>query len=155
MADKQKEADALAAAHAADLAKMDAEHDKALADQKAAFERAAAQQARAHAAAEAARKRREEEQLASHKRQFAARKAHFENQHSNTWSEATTGITVIEINVENRNKADELIKDLFYDYLVADIEELNVNQLTRTWIKDGDERIWNNQNKLTIMTTDA
>lgn len=154
MADKQREADALAAAHAADLAKMDAEHGAALAEQQKAFQAAAAQQARAQAAAEAARKRKEEEQLASHKRQFAARKAKFEEAHANAWSEATTGITVIELNVESRNRADELIHDLFYDYLIADVEELNVHQLTRTWVRDGNERIWNNQNKLTMVTTD-
>ena len=136
------------------MARIDAEHAQALEDQKAAFKEAALAQERSHAAAEAARKRREEEQLASHKRQLAARKAHFEGLHSATWSEATTGISMLQLNVEDKNRADDLIKELFYDYLVADVQELNLHMLVRTWIKDGKERIWFNQNQLTMITTD-
>jgi uncharacterized protein involved in tolerance to divalent cations len=136
------------------LARIDAEHAQSLKDQAAAFKEAAEAQARAHDAAEAARKRREEEQVASHKRQLAARKAKFETTHSNAWSEATTGISMLQINVEDKNRADDLIKELFYDYLVADILELNLHMLVRTWIKDGKERIWFNQNQLTMITTD-
>ena len=136
------------------MARIDAEHAQSLKDQAAAFKEAAEAQARAHDAAEAARKRREEEQVASHKRQLAARKAKFETTHSNAWSEATTGISMLQINVEDKNRADDLIKELFYDYLVADILELNLHMLVRTWIKDGKERIWFNQNQLTMITTD-
>jgi uncharacterized protein involved in tolerance to divalent cations len=92
--------------------------------------------------------------LASHKRQLAARKAHFEGLHSATWSEATTGISMIHLNVEDKNRADDLIKELFYEYLVADIQELSLHMLVRTWIKDGKERIWFNQNQMTMITTD-
>lgn len=133
---------------------MDAEHDKVLEEQKAAFKAANDAQARAHAAAEAVRKRKEEEQLASHKRQFAARKANFEDKHSNTWSEATTGISIMQIDVEDRIRADELIHGLFYEFLVADVEELNLQVLVQTWIKDGKERIWTNQNLITMITSD-
>jgi hypothetical protein len=92
--------------------------------------------------------------LASHKRQLAARKAHFEGLHSATWAEATTGISMLQLNVEDKNRADDLIKELFYEYLIADVQELNLHMLVRTWIKDGKERIWFNQNQLTMITTD-
>lgn len=127
-----------------ELARIDGEHSQALKDQAKAFKDAADAQERAHEAAENARKRRQEEQVASHKRQLAARKAHFEDLHSATWSEATTGISMIQLNVEDKNRADDLIKELFYDYLIADVQELNLHSLVRTWIADGKERIWYN-----------
>jgi len=154
MAEAEKEAKEHEQALKDELKRIDAEHTQALKDQEKAFREANAAQARAHAAAEAARKRREEEQLASHKRQFAARKAKFEGLHSATWSEATTGISMVHLNVEDKTRADDLIKELFYDYLVADIQELNLHMLVKTWIKDGKERIWFNQNQLTMITTD-
>jgi len=154
MADTEKEFNDQAAELKEELARIDAEHGQALKDQQKAFKEANEAQARAHAAAEAARKRREEEQIASHKRQMAARKAHFEGAHSATWSEATTGISMVQINVEDKNRADELIKELFWDYLVADVLELNLHMLVKTWIAGGKERIWFNQNQLTMITTD-
>lgn len=154
MADIQKEWEAHEKEHAEELVKMEAEHAKRLAEQKAAFDEANAAQERAHAAAKKLRRERELEQIASHKRQFAERKAKFEKKHSNTWPDASTGISVIELNVENENRAEQLIKDLFYDYLIADVEYFNVPTLSRTWIKDNKERIWGNQNKLTMVTTD-
>lgn len=61
---------------------------------------------------------------------------------------------MLQLNVEDKNRADDLIKELFYDYLIADVQELNLHMLVRTWIKDGQERIWFNQNQLTMITTD-
>jgi len=60
----------------------------------------------------------------------------------------------MQIDVEDRIRADELIHGLFYEFLVADIEELNLHSLVQTWIKDGKERIWTNQNLITMITTD-
>lgn len=61
---------------------------------------------------------------------------------------------MIQLNVEDKNRANDLIKELFYDYLIADVQELNLHSLVRTWIADGKERIWYNQNQLTMITTD-
>lgn len=83
-----------------------------------------------------------------------ARKAHFEDQHANTWSEATTGVSLVEVNIDHRGKSEELIKDLFWDFTIADVQEFQRQTLSRIWVKDGKERIWSNQNQLTIVTTD-
>lgn len=60
----------------------------------------------------------------------------------------------MQLNVEDKGKAEELIRDLFFDYLIADVQELNLHMLVSTWIKDGKERIYYNQNLLTMITTD-
>lgn len=140
--------------HREEIASINAQHAAQLVSQKAAFDAANAAQEAAHAQAVLARKAHEAMQLASHIRQMKARKAHFEKEHSNTWSEATTGMSIIEVNIDNRLKAEELIKDLFWDFTIADVQEFERQTQSRIWVKDGRERIWGNQNLLTLVTTD-
>jgi len=60
----------------------------------------------------------------------------------------------MQIDVDDKRRGEELIQGLFYEFLVADVEELNLHTLSQTWIKDGHERIYLNQNLLTFITTD-
>jgi uncharacterized protein involved in tolerance to divalent cations len=115
----------------------------------------AAQEAaqKAHDMAIAARKSQEARQLADHAEKMAARKSSFSNQFKHVWISGPTGISQVSVTMPDSNMAQNLIDNLFFDNLVADIEVITSNMIT-SWVR-GDQMITEDgEIKLLMTTTD-
>lgn len=84
---------------------------------------------------------------------MAARRAHFEQRFRNVWSTGPTGVSFVQLTIDDPNKAEDLIAELFHKTLVADVEQYK-QRIVRTFIEDGHEAIYGDVNKLIMITGD-
>ena len=139
--------DELEAKRLANVARLKAAADKQAAQIKAAQE--AAQ--KAHEMAIAARKAQEERQIADHAKKMAERKSQFREQFKHVWISGPTGISQVTVTMADLNSAQNLIDNLFYDNLVADIEVITTNMIT-SYVR-GDQMITEDGEVKMLMTT--
>lgn len=78
----------------------------------------------------AARKAQEERQIADHAKKMAERKSQFREQFKHVWISGPTGISQITVTMTDGNAAQNLIDNLFFDNLVADVEIISTNMIT-------------------------
>jgi hypothetical protein len=53
---------------------------------------------------------------------MAERRLSFEKQFRNVWATGPTGVSLVQLTIEDKEKAEDLISKLFYKTLVADVE---------------------------------
>jgi len=101
----------------------------------------------------AARKAQEERQIADHAKKMAERKSQFREQFKHVWISGPTGISQITVTMTDSNQAQNLIDNLFFDNLVADVEIITTNMIT-SYVR-GDQMITEDgEIKLLMTTTD-
>lgn len=84
---------------------------------------------------------------------MAARKSQFREQFKHVWISGPTGISQVSVTMTDINAAQNLIDNLFYDNLVADVEVISTNMIT-SWIR-GDAMVTEDgEIKLLMTTTD-
>jgi len=66
---------------------------------------------------------------------MAARRSSFEKQFRNVWATGPTGISIATYTAPDRATADELVGRLFYNTLIADVEEYVSHATTRAYLK--------------------
>lgn len=85
---------------------------------------------------------------------MAERRADFEKQFRNVWATGPTGVSLVQLTIEDKEKAEDLISKLFYKTLVADVEQLK-RDIKRTFLTEkGHEDIYTTNNKLFMLTSD-
>ena len=156
-AEEQATAEAAAKAAAEALEKAKLENIKALKEaaekQKAAQEAANKAATEAHQQAVAARKLQSEQQEADHKKKMAERKAKFKDQFEHVWVSGPTGISIVEMTLPDSNSADLLIDGLFYDNMIADVENMNYG-MSRSFLRGGKIVTEDGEQKLIMTTSD-
>jgi uncharacterized protein involved in tolerance to divalent cations len=84
---------------------------------------------------------------------MAARKSQFREQFKHVWISGPTGISQVSVTMTDLNAAQNLIDNLFFDNLVADVEVISTNMIT-SWIR-GDAMVTEDgEIKLLMTTTD-
>lgn len=98
------------------------EHEASVKAQQAAFLKEQAALRAAHEAEEAERIQLEKRQIAEHKRLMAERRARFEKRFKHVWTTGPTGCSKFHVTVNDFDKAQSLISNMFAKTLVADVE---------------------------------
>lgn len=84
---------------------------------------------------------------------MAERRAHFERRFRNVWSTGPTGVSFVQLTVEDPFKAEDLISELFHKTLVADVEQYK-QKVQRTFVENGHEAVYGDVNKIIMVTGD-
>jgi hypothetical protein len=78
-----------------------------------------------HEATERARIALETKQIAEHKKLMAERRARFEKRFKHVWTTGPTGCSMFHLTVNDYQKAQSLISNLFAKTIIADVEQNN------------------------------
>jgi len=65
-----------------------------------------------------------------------ARRNEFEKRFRNVWATGPTGVSIATYTVPDRSAADELVSRLFYNTLIADVEEYINHDTQRAYLKN-------------------
>ena len=84
---------------------------------------------------------------------MAERKAQFKEKFEHVWISGPTGISIIEMTLPDSNSADNLIDGLFYDNMIADVENMNYG-MTKSYMRGGKIVFEDGEQKLIMTTSD-
>ena len=84
---------------------------------------------------------------------MAERRSKFEKQFRNVWSTGPTGVSMVQVSVDNSASADDLVARMFKDTLVADVEQFKTG-VTRSFVKNSKEEFFSDQQRIVGITSD-
>lgn len=152
------DAAAKVAEHAADLAAEQKANIAEIANlsKKQEEEQAKATKAaeEAHKMAIAARQAQIEKQEAEHTAMLNKRKEDMSSQYKHVWFSGETGVVMGQVSVYGRLDADELVKRLFQDNMIADSWYTKNKGMSKTVIVDGEMSTDEGERKLVFVTSE-
>lgn len=82
-----------------------------------------------------------------------ARMTEFEKRFKHVWATGATGVSWMQMTVDSRSDAEQIIAKLFQKTLIADVQDIN-HVYQRVYTRDGKLITDENQHKLIMLTSD-